>query len=117
MAFELYEKQRASGDEETVNISAVGVISFSPALVEQHLKGTTFVELYYDASTRRIGVKPVKTKTKYSYQLIKQGKRLAVSGSGFLNNYKIIEKADGKFKAQSDIDVKFQDGILVFRAH
>src|SRR5712692_3591045 len=115
MGFELYKKQRASSDEETVSISSVGIITFSPALVEKHLSDLGFVELYYDQQSKKIGVKPVKTETEYAYKLVEQGKRKAVSGSGFLNNYKIIEKTNDRFKPVSDIEVKFEMEMLVFK--
>lgn len=109
MAFEQYKKQRAVKETKTVTINSAGVISISPDLTSEHLDGVKYVELYFDSSTRKIGVKPVRTETDYAFQLSRpaKGKRAAVSGRGFLTNYKLGIKPQ-KHPAE------FHDGMIVF---
>lgn len=115
MAFELYQKTRAAGEEETVTITAAGVLSFSPAATEKYLKTAKFVQLYFDATSKRVGIKPVKENEKYSYQLFRpnNSKRAAVSGRGFLRQYKIGTVDKDKFKPES-FDARFENGMIVF---
>src|SRR5438132_6595717 len=102
MAFELYEKTRATSEAEEVSISSAGIITISPTMVDKHLKNIEYVELYFDSATKRIGIKPVKHKSKYSYQLLRptNSRRAAISGRGFLSSYKINQVDKGTFKKQ-----------------
>jgi hypothetical protein len=116
MAFELYKKTRATTEAEEVSISSNGIITISPTLTEKHFKSIEHVELYFDSATRKVGIKPVKQDTRYSYQLLrpKNSRRSAISGRGFLTTYKISQAEQGKFKPQT-FDAAFEDGMLIFR--
>ena len=116
MTFELYKKTRATTEAEEVSISAAGIITISPSLTDNHLKSIEYVELYFDSATRKVGIKPIKQKTRYSYQLLRpaNSRRSAISGRGFLSSYKINQADQGKFKPQK-FDATFEDGMLIFR--
>lgn len=51
-----------------------GQISLNSATYEQFLKGATHIELYYDATSRKIGLQPKKYKTKAAFKLRVVGK-------------------------------------------
>lgn len=116
MAFELYKKTRATTEAEEVSISSAGIITISPTVTDQHLKSVEYVELYFDSATRKIGIKPVKQKTRYSYQLLRpaNSRRAAISGRGVLSSYKINQDDHGKFRPQT-CDATFEDGMIIFR--
>ena len=116
MAFELYKKTRATTEAEEVTISSAGVITISPTLTEKNLKNIEHVELYFDSANRKVGIKPVKQETRYSYQVLRpaHGRRAAISGRGFLGSYKISQDAKGKFKPLT-LEASFEDGMIVFR--
>jgi hypothetical protein len=116
MAFELYKKTRATTEAEEVSISSAGIITISPTLTDKHLKSIEYVELYFDSAARKVGIKPLKQKTRYSYQLLHpaNSRRSAISGRGFLSSYKINQADQGKFKPQT-FDAAFEDGMLIFR--
>jgi len=116
MAFELYKKTRATTEAEEVSISAAGILTISPLLTEQHFKNVESVELYFDSTTKKVGIKPVKTKTRYSYQLLRpnNSRRSSVSGRGFLTTYKISQTDNGRFKPQT-FEAAFEDGMIVFK--
>lgn len=112
--FELYKKQRAAKETKTVTISSAGVISISPDLTHEYLEDVKYVELYFDSNTKKVGIKPIRTETQYSFQVIRpaNGKRAAVSGRGFLTSYKLgVEK--GHIKPQKH-PAEFDNGMIVF---
>jgi hypothetical protein len=115
MPFELYKRTRATSEAETVSISAVGIITVSPVFAERYFKDADYAELYYDAASKRVAIKPLKNETDYSYQIIrpKNSHRASVSGRGFLRSYKIGLADKGKFKPET-FDAKFEDGMIVF---
>ena len=51
-----------------------GQISLNSAAYEQYLKGATHIELYYDPSSKKIGLQPKKYKTKAAFKLRAVGK-------------------------------------------
>ena len=51
-----------------------GQISLNSAAYEQFLKGATHIELYYDPSSKKIGLQPKKYKTKAAFKLHAVGK-------------------------------------------
>jgi hypothetical protein len=116
MAFQLYTKQRAPLSEvDEVAISAAGIITISSSLSEGHLKDAKYVELYFDLTSKKIGIRAVAKESRASMQLLRpiNSRRCAVSGRGFLRFYKIGMAADGKFKRAS-FPATFTDGMIVF---
>ncbi len=115
MAFELYTKTRAASDEENVSITATGVITLSAACTKKHFVGIEYVQLYYDPTAKRVGIKPLKKAEKYSYKVVRpaNSKRVVFSGRGFLRMYHISEGEKGKFNPQT-FDTKFEDGMITF---
>src|SRR6266571_1302232 len=114
MAFEIYKRTRATSEDESVSITPTGNIVFSPVITEQHLKNITHVEIYFDSETKRIGVKPTKQKTPYSYTLVKpqHSRRASISGSGFLGYHKLFQKGK-RFEAR-EFPAKFERDMIVF---
>jgi hypothetical protein len=114
MGFELYKKTRALSKDETITISKAGTITISPALTEDHLKNTEFVQLYYDAQTKRVAIKPIKKDEHYGFQIIRpaSSKRAVISGRGFLRTYKINES--GKVFRIGTYDAKWENEMIVF---
>lgn len=51
-----------------------GQVSLNSAAYEQYLKGATHIELYYDPSSKKIGLQPKKYKTKATFKLNAVGK-------------------------------------------
>src|SRR5215472_13896303 len=112
--FELYKRTRATTDEETASISSTGVISISPAVTDKYFKDKQFAELYFDANSKKIGIKPQKQKTEYSLQLVRpaHSRRATVSGRGFLSSNK-VEFSKGQFNRR-DFPVTFDDNMIIF---
>ena len=108
--FELYKRTRATTDEESVSINSTGVISLSPVVTEKYLKDKTYVELYFDSSSKKIGIKPIKQKTEYSLQVVRpaHSRRATVSGRGFLSSNKV------DFTKRRDCPVTFDDNMIIF---
>ncbi|UCH10420.1 MAG: hypothetical protein JSU61_00565 [Fidelibacterota bacterium] len=51
-----------------------GQISFNAAAYEQYMKGATHIELYYDSTSKKIGLQPKKYKTKAAFKIRTVGK-------------------------------------------
>ncbi|MFB0516334.1 MAG: hypothetical protein ACETWG_07000 [Candidatus Neomarinimicrobiota bacterium] len=51
-----------------------GQISLNSAAYEQYLKGATHLELYYDPSSKKVGLQPKKYKTKAAFKIRAVGK-------------------------------------------
>jgi hypothetical protein len=51
-----------------------GQISLNSSAYEQYIKGATHIELYYDPSSRKVGLQPKKYKTKSAFKLRIVGK-------------------------------------------
>src|SRR5579863_3591186 len=113
MAFEIYKRTRATSEAETVSINSAGTITISPACTDKYLKGVRYVELYFDAVSKKVGIKPVTKETDYSYQLFRPAKsrRASVSGRGFLSSYKINQTEKGRFKPQT-FDALFENNMI-----
>jgi hypothetical protein len=116
MSFQLYQRDRATDDEETVSISSAGIMSFSAALTKKYLENVSAVLLYFDPANKRVGIKPAKEEDKFAYKLFLpvNSKRKTVSGRGFLRKYKIGQEKEGKFKAQT-FEASFENGMVIFK--
>lgn len=116
MAFQLYERERASADDEVISISTVGLIVFSAPVTEKYLS-TDFVLLYFDSETQRVGVKPAKQGEPNAYKLTqpKNSKRKNISGRGFLNKNKINQTGDEKTFVAKTYPVTFENGMVIFK--
>ena len=55
-----------------------GQISFNSSAYEEYLKGAKYVELYYDASATKIGLKPKKYPVKAGFELRPIGKSKSI---------------------------------------
>jgi len=77
MAFEKFvqkKKSRAVPKPPAVKVLKGGQISLNSAAYEQYLKGATHIELYYDSSSRKVGLQAKKYKTKSAFKLRAVGK-------------------------------------------
>lgn len=69
-----------------------GQISLNSEAYEQYLKGATHIELYYDPSSKKIGMQPKKYKTKAAFKFRAVGKNKAtyrVNAKPLLEHYNI----------------------------
>lgn len=70
MAFETYVPQRGpSVGRSTIRILKNGNFSISPAAYEKWFRKSNYVELLFDARTRKVGLRPRGKPTKASYKL------------------------------------------------
>ncbi len=77
MSFEKFvpeKKLRAAPKPPDAKVLKGGQISLNSAAYEQFLKGATHIELYYDPSSKKIGLQPKKYKTKAAFKLHAVGK-------------------------------------------
>jgi len=77
MSFEKFvpeKKSKAVQKPPAAKVLKGGQISLNSAAYEQFLKGATHIELYYDPSSKRIGMQPKKYKTKAAFKLRAVGK-------------------------------------------
>lgn len=77
MSFEKFvpeKKRRAAPKPPVAKVLKGGQISLNSAAYEQFLKGATHIELYYDSSSKKIGLQPKKYKTKAAFKLHAVGK-------------------------------------------
>jgi hypothetical protein len=118
LAFELYEGTRGTTEAEEVSITATGNIVISPRLTEKYFSDAEFVELYFDAETRRIGIKPLKKETEHSLRLNQpaKSKRKMFSGRGLLKSHKLFLNDKGEVEARKHIPATVKDGMIVFSA-
>ena len=76
----------------SITVSPAGLISVNKAAYLEHLKGATYVELFYDADAHKIGLRPKKYKTRDALKLTVVGKKKGayrVNGKPFLQAFGI----------------------------
>jgi len=91
MAFELFTMKSArSGREARVTVSKRGSLSLNTVCMASHFKDAEYVQLLYDAQSKRIAIKPATAGDEHTYKICR-GKQGGghVSGQGFLKYYKI----------------------------
>lgn len=69
------KKSSSPAKQPAAKILKGGQISLNDTAYSQYLKGSTHVELYYDADAKTIGLKPKKYGTKAAYKLRAVGKK------------------------------------------
>ncbi len=77
MSFEKFvpEKKRGAAPKPPeAKVLKGGQISLNSAAYQQFLKGATHIELLYDPSSKKIGLRPKKYKTKATFKLRAVGK-------------------------------------------
>ncbi len=77
MSFEKFvpvKKLRAAPKPPAAKVLKGGQISLNSAAYEQFLKGATHIELFYDPSSKKIGLQAKKYKTKAAFKLRAVGK-------------------------------------------
>ena len=72
MAFEEYIPRRVSSKQPAVTIGKKGLLMFNVSCVLEYLKDNKFVKLYYDADTKRIGMKLFKEQEEYTELVVLQ---------------------------------------------
>ena len=104
MAFETYVPQRGpSVGRSTIRILKNGNFSISPAAYEKWFRKSNYVELLFDARTRKVGLRPRGKPTKASYKLRTSpqgGDRRHISGSQFLESYGVEVRKARSFEAK-----------------
>jgi hypothetical protein len=95
MPFEKFvpEKKRTGAQKPAVaKVLKGGQISLNSAAYEQYMKGATHIELYYDSTSRKIGLQPKKYKTKAAFKIRTVGKGKStyrVNAKPLVEHYKI----------------------------
>jgi len=95
MAFEKFvpvKKSNAAQKPPEIKLLKGGQISLNASAYDSFLKGATHVELYYDPSGKKIGLKPKKYGTKVAFKLRAVGKGKStyrVNAKQFIEHYKI----------------------------
>lgn len=109
MAFEQYKGSRSTDSAPEVYINKAGSLVVSAGLTQEHLgEKDQRVGLFYDAATKRIGIKPAVKTDKHTRAVIipKGGKRAVISGSGALRSWGVNvngeEFKDGRYPAEWD---------------
>ena len=77
MPFEKFvpeKKTKTVQKPPVVKILKGGQISFNAPAYEQYLKGATHIELYFDSTSKKIGLMPKKYKTKAAFKIRTVGK-------------------------------------------
>ena len=93
-----YQKYRPSKDRKVstrpprVSVSKTGLISINRTAYQEHMKGSNHVELFYDPTAKKIGIRPKKSKTRDGVKLSAVGKKketYRVNGSNFLKSFDV----------------------------
>jgi hypothetical protein len=95
MAFELFNRSTVRRTTEPrVSLTKQGTLQLNAATLAQFFEGVDFVQLLFDAKTRRVALKPATKKDEQTYKLsrAKQGTG-HVSASAFLKHYGIKHDA------------------------
>lgn len=73
-----------------ISVSKTGLISINKTAYQEHMKGSNHVELFYDPTAKKIGIRPKKYKTRDGVKLSAVGKKketYRVNGSNFLKSF------------------------------
>ena len=114
MSFEKYippKKVKSTVQEPAIKMLKGGQISLNKAAYKAYLKGATFVELFYDAQSKKIGLSPKKYGTKAGHKIKAVGKGKAtyrINAQRFAEFYGI--KPKGKAKLSPSWNAK--EGLL-----
>jgi hypothetical protein len=104
VAFETYVPQRGpSAGKSTIRILKNGNFSISPAAYEKWFRKSNYVELLFDARSRKVGLRPRSKSTKASYKLRMSpqgGDRRYISGSQFLESCGVDVRKARSFEAK-----------------
>ena len=94
------KKHKTTAKPPVVKVLKGGQLSLNSAAYEQFLKGATYIELYYDPSSKKIGLQPKRYKTKAAFKLRAVGKNKStyrVNAKPLIEHYSI--KLDAKVSA------------------
>lgn len=76
MSFERFTGKRPQSKHPTACLTAAGTIVFNRAAVDACLRDATHAELYFDAASRRVGVKFLKTpQTELAYTVTRYSRQ------------------------------------------
>ncbi len=96
MSFEKFvpvkKKRGAAPKPPEAKVLKGGQISLNSAAYQQFLKGATHIELFYDSSSKKIGLQPKKYKTKATFKLRAVGKNKAtyrINAKPLIEHYSI----------------------------
>lgn len=77
-----------------------GQISLNSAAYQKFLKGATHIELFYDPSSKKVGLQPKKYKTKAAFKLRAVGKNKSTYR---INAKPLVEHYDIKLSAKVSV--------------
>lgn len=90
MAFVKYQKEKSKKgvSSKTIGINRKGRFAFYKPVVEKHFQNATWVELYFDPNTKKVGILPLNEPTSDSFRI--QGKTTKmIVAKKFLNHFQI----------------------------
>jgi hypothetical protein len=90
LAFIKYQKEKSKKgvSSKTIGINHKGRFAFYKPVVEKFLQNCSFVELYYDPETKKVGILPVSEATPDSFRI--QGKTTKmIVAKKFINRFQI----------------------------
>lgn len=104
MAFETYVPQRGrSAGKSTIRVLKNGNFSISSTAYQKWFDKASYVELLFDARSRKVGLRPRNKPTRASYKLRESpqgGDRKYVSGARFLESYGVRLRKARSFDAK-----------------
>ncbi|NOZ73784.1 MAG: hypothetical protein GXO90_00145 [FCB group bacterium] len=111
MAFQVYHPRAVGRSSVTISVSPSGRIGLSTLCFNTYFKGARNVELYYDRSANKIGLKPCQEPSKHSMRLtaIGKGPSYLINGRGFLKANRV--QFEGLRRFIPDFDE--ESGMLV----
>ena len=105
VAFIKYQKEKSKKgiSSKTIGISVKGRFAFYKPVVENFLRNSDYVELFFDPETRKIGIMPVNEQTFDSFKV--QGKTTKmVIAKKFLNRFQIpVEDRRYEFAVENNM--------------
>lgn len=101
MAFKEFQRKRTHSGEPAVSITKYGNFVLNSSCIGRYFADRKYAKLYWDADTKRVGIKPMKNKDEHSYSVnfSRKGSVGSFSGTAFLKSYKVKYEETKSFLA------------------
>lgn len=110
MAFKAFESKKSHSSDPAVTITKNGLFVLNSACVNQFFKGVQHAKLYWDDAQHKVGIKPMKKKDHFSYNISKHRTVGTLSGISFVKSVGIEHKETKPYPASWDK----KEQLLVF---
>ena len=113
MPFQEFQRKRTHSGEPAVSITKFGNFVLNSTCIEEFFKNAKYSKVYWDADSRKVGIKPIKKKDQHSYSInfSPKGRVGTFSGSAFLKAYGIEYKETKSFL----VNWNAKEGLLEFK--